>query len=312
MESVRDLGGLGLVPAWLKIQGLSEESLRALVTEMGIEIFGALCARDEPAPVRVRLCALATRKFTFTMYAELCRYMETCRAGRGSGWTVAMETGRPTGDMRIKGEESDSVVPEDARRDLEDGEQKKPIKKFTCTSCSHSFTRKADLKKHKERHRQVPSDEEFKRTEYSCSTQNKSMFVSHFDNHTRKKQFTCKVCQKRFGSSTSIQRHVRIHTGERPYTCNVCGKGFIQSTDCRIHKQIHMGEQCLPTAPIACPFANVTVPFSLATFACSCDNNGHTPYDVTMNSGLLGIRRVTHRLLWINNICPGWFSVVPQ
>uniref|UniRef100_UPI00358EAEAB gastrula zinc finger protein XlCGF7.1-like n=1 Tax=Myxine glutinosa TaxID=7769 RepID=UPI00358EAEAB len=243
MESVKGRSGLGLVPAWLKFQCLSEESLRALVTEMGIEIFGALCARAEPAQVRVQLCALATRKFTFTMYAELCRRMETCRAGRGTGWTVAMETGRPIGDMRIKVEESDSFVPENDRGDLEDGEQKKPIKKFTCTLCSHSFTRKADLKKHKERHRQVPSDEEFKRTEYSCSTQNKSMFVSHFDIHTRKKWFTCKVCQKRFGSSTSIQRHVRIHTGERPYTCNICGKGFIQSGDCRFHKRIHTGER---------------------------------------------------------------------
>ena len=40
MDTKRDRGGPGLVPTWLEIQGLSEESLRAAVTEPGIEILG--------------------------------------------------------------------------------------------------------------------------------------------------------------------------------------------------------------------------------------------------------------------------------
>uniref|UniRef100_A0A8C4QIV5 C2H2-type domain-containing protein n=1 Tax=Eptatretus burgeri TaxID=7764 RepID=A0A8C4QIV5_EPTBU len=95
MDSRRDRGGVGLVPAWLEIQGLSEESLRAAVTGLGIEILGALCARAEPPTVRVRLCCLAARKFTYTMYVELCRYMESCRAGRGSELTVVAGRGKP-------------------------------------------------------------------------------------------------------------------------------------------------------------------------------------------------------------------------
>uniref|UniRef100_UPI00358FDAD3 zinc finger protein 239-like n=1 Tax=Myxine glutinosa TaxID=7769 RepID=UPI00358FDAD3 len=253
MESVRARSGLGLVPAWLKIQGLSEESLRAVVMGLGIEIFGALCARAEPAPVRDRFCALATRKFTFTMYAKLCRYMEACRAGQGSGWTVALETGRPTGDMRIKGEESDTFVLEDDRRDLEDGEQKKLIKKFTSTSSSHSFTRMAALKMHMEMHRQVPSDKKYKCTECSYGTHNKSMFVRHADIHTKEKHYSCRVCNRGFRDSTNIRRHMRIHTGERPYICNVCGKGFIQSSDCQNHKRIHTGER-----PYMCTFCATT------------------------------------------------------
>ena len=123
-------GVLGPVPTWLEIQGLSEESLRAAVTELGIEILGALCARAEPAPVRIRLCSLATLKFTFTMYAELCRYMESCRAGRASERTVvprlgkdAEETRQHVGVLLIKAKDEDSVGPEDRGKDrVHDGE----------------------------------------------------------------------------------------------------------------------------------------------------------------------------------------------
>ena len=116
MDEMRARGDLGLVPTWMEVQGLSEESLRAAVTGLGIEILGALCARAEPPTVRVQFCSLAARKFPYTMYVELCRYMESCRAGRGS------ETGGPAGHLRIKVEDSDSVGPEDDRRDPEDGE----------------------------------------------------------------------------------------------------------------------------------------------------------------------------------------------
>uniref|UniRef100_UPI00358F72E4 uncharacterized protein n=1 Tax=Myxine glutinosa TaxID=7769 RepID=UPI00358F72E4 len=119
----RPHGDLGLVPTWLKIQGLSEESLRSAITGLGIEIFGALCARAEPAPVRDLLCSLSARKFTFTMYVELCRYMDSCRAGRRSGRTVvtgrgmfAEETEGPPGDLEVKIEDEDSVGREEEER----------------------------------------------------------------------------------------------------------------------------------------------------------------------------------------------------
>ena len=125
----RARGGLGPVPAWLKIQGLTDESLRAAVTGLGIEILGTLCARAEPAPVRVRLCSLSARKFTYTMYSELCRYIESCRAGRGSERTIVPgrgkhgeETGLSAGIQRIKVEDRGPVGPQVAVRDSEDGE----------------------------------------------------------------------------------------------------------------------------------------------------------------------------------------------
>ena len=96
-----------------------------MVTELGIEIFGALCARAEPPTVRDQLCSLSARKFTFTMYAELCRYMESCRAGRGSERTVVAGRGKtaeggPGGVVRIKvkeeeEEEEGSLSPPEGR-----------------------------------------------------------------------------------------------------------------------------------------------------------------------------------------------------
>uniref|UniRef100_UPI00358E978A uncharacterized protein isoform X3 n=1 Tax=Myxine glutinosa TaxID=7769 RepID=UPI00358E978A len=151
--------GFGPFPPWLEIQGLTEESLRAVVTELGIEIFGALCARAEPALVRDRLCSLSARKFTFTMYVELCRYMESCRVRRGPGRTVAMETGGltggPHGVLRIRIEDQGLVDPEEKGRLPEDGKREKLVGKFPCISCSQDFTNKAALQRHMKRHRPV-------------------------------------------------------------------------------------------------------------------------------------------------------------
>uniref|UniRef100_UPI00358E3DCC uncharacterized protein n=1 Tax=Myxine glutinosa TaxID=7769 RepID=UPI00358E3DCC len=123
MDSMRARRGLCSVPAWLEFQGLSEESLRAVVTGLGVAILGGLCTRAEPAPARVRFRALSARRFTFTftMYAELCRYMESWP---GAEWTVVpgheLEAGGPPGMARMKEEDEDSVGTEDEEGDSED------------------------------------------------------------------------------------------------------------------------------------------------------------------------------------------------
>uniref|UniRef100_UPI00358E225B uncharacterized protein isoform X1 n=1 Tax=Myxine glutinosa TaxID=7769 RepID=UPI00358E225B len=179
-------------PAWLKNQGLPEESLRAAITGLGIEIFGALCARAEPAPVRDRLCALSARKFPYTMYAELCRYMESVRAGRISERTFVpgcggKEPGVPVISalvLQIKIEDEYPGLEED-ERDPEDGKQEKAIAWFCCTLCSHTFNTKDALMRHRKRHQPVSSDE---------------------------------ACYE-----TTLVNHTLIHAKERPYTCSMCG-----------------------------------------------------------------------------------------
>ena len=108
-----------------------EESLRAAVTGLGIEILGALCARAEPAAARVRLCSLVPQKFTSKMYAELCRFMETCHAGQMAEWPAvpgclkdADETRGHAGVLPKNLEDEYSVIPEEEAKHLENGESR--------------------------------------------------------------------------------------------------------------------------------------------------------------------------------------------
>ncbi len=58
-----------------------------------------------------------------------------------------------------------------------------------------------------------------------------------------KKRFTCQVCQKTFGWTTDLKRHLLIHTGERPFKCHMCLATFTRNFLLQKHKsKIH---QCL-------------------------------------------------------------------
>uniref|UniRef100_A0A8C4QFQ1 C2H2-type domain-containing protein n=1 Tax=Eptatretus burgeri TaxID=7764 RepID=A0A8C4QFQ1_EPTBU len=242
-----DRGGPGLVPAWMEIQGLSEESLRAAVTGLGIEILGALCARAEPPTVRVRLCSLSARRFTYTMYVELCRYMESCRAGRGSERTVVPGRGKtaeggPGGVVRIKVKEEEGSLGPPEGRDPEHAIRGNQIRNFTCSLCSQSFTTEAALKTHTEKHRPDSGGKEYKCTEYPFHVHNENHLVQHAEIPT-KMSYACTVCCKEFDHSSHRNRHMLIHNGDRPYTCYLCGKTFNQLSHQQIHMRSHTGER---------------------------------------------------------------------
>ncbi|CAH0392985.1 unnamed protein product [Bemisia tabaci] len=56
----------------------------------------------------------------------------------------------------------------------------------------------------------------------------KSKFVTEKRGKSTRK-YPCHLCEKVFGWSTDLKRHVLIHTGERPFKCKVCLASFTRN-----------------------------------------------------------------------------------
>eukprot|EP00090_Calanus_glacialis_P024631 TRINITY_DN38289_c0_g1_i1.p1 TRINITY_DN38289_c0_g1~~TRINITY_DN38289_c0_g1_i1.p1 ORF type:complete len:230 (+),score=32.17 TRINITY_DN38289_c0_g1_i1:260-949(+) len=69
------------------------------------------------------------------------------------------------------------------------------------------------------------------------SFDNKRAFKAHSNLH--EKNFSCKICKKKFPRSDNLRRHMLTHTLEKPYLCAICTKSFTQSAHLKDHSLLH-------------------------------------------------------------------------
>ncbi|KAL2098136.1 hypothetical protein ACEWY4_007343 [Coilia grayii] len=129
------------------------------------------------------------------------------KVGRPKSTNTAMaETTRTT----TPGQEAEEIPAKKQKR-----RRRKKIKATLsniCSMCNKSFSRPADLTKHRFTHKQ-------------------------------KDLLSCSWCGATFPFMSQMMNHIRIHTGERPFCCHVCGRTFISNSQLKGHLWTHKSKE---------------------------------------------------------------------
>ncbi|XP_073475320.1 uncharacterized protein [Aquarana catesbeiana] len=110
-------------------------------------------------------------------------------------------------------------------------------KRYICTRCGKSFTRKSSLIVHQRVH---TGEKLFMCTQCGKRFGLKSSMVRHLRIHIPKTgNFICPDCGKCFPRYSSLFQHQKVHKGDRHYKCCEYRKSFVQTSELVVHQRIH-------------------------------------------------------------------------
>lgn len=132
-------------------------------------------------------------------------------------------------------------------------------KPFECDICKRRFREQSDLRKHKKVHNNTSTarctvcnrNQPSSRHSTKCASCEKQETSKRYQESiaddlgartidaNNKKAFVCKYCDRAFGSSSNLKRHVMIHTGEKPFTCSDCKRPFREMSTLKKHMITH-------------------------------------------------------------------------
>ena len=107
-------------------------------------------------------------------------------------------------------------------------------KRYKCDICGKGFSFNVSLRKHRMRHTE--------QKQYKCDICGKEFFQKsnlnlHRVVHTNRMMYACDFCGRSFSTKTSLTHHIAIHTGE--FKCTLCDKSFGRSALLERHMATH-------------------------------------------------------------------------
>jgi DNA-directed RNA polymerase subunit RPC12/RpoP len=106
------------------------------------------------------------------------------------------------------------------------------------------------------------------------------------------KKYVCTYCNKRFGWSTDLKRHILTHTGERPFQCQLCGATFTRNFLLQKHVlKLHSNNQCV--VPVVAPSEPKKPPTSPGALAVSPEPPSGAATEVRRDHLNLPLKSVT-------------------
>uniref|UniRef100_UPI00358DDDEB uncharacterized protein isoform X3 n=1 Tax=Myxine glutinosa TaxID=7769 RepID=UPI00358DDDEB len=265
VRETKDMGETEPCPAWLQAQGLTMETARAVVTELGIKSQGVFGACTKSLTMRAELFSLAKQKLPFAMYAEFRHFVESRWESRDvpSGGLVLVAVlhsmlsavSRELATSAQKLLSLSSVLGSEGGCDggLEDA----GIRIVDVCSLHHQGKKlfSDDLNPVEDGcfHGVLPPSSE----EPLCSIQVKEelhgapheeldVLVNPPTEGTSENAslFSCSTCAQLFLTEGALQLHMeRRHRRGCPYKCFVCGKTFIHACQIKSHMRTHTGER---------------------------------------------------------------------